>query len=164
MLLLALFLAFGLFGSGDEIKKSRLIGYNVSDFSIPTLDNKSVITPDLWKGKVVVVNIFASWCEPCTIEHPALMRLSQSQKVEIIGIAWKDKPEKVAAWLKERGVPFHHIGVDTDGKITFGFGLTGVPETFIIDKKGKIAFNHKAPIDEEMVDDVILPMIEFLRK
>lgn len=165
MLLLAFCLAFGLFsGSDSTVRESRLIGYNVSDFSISTLDGKSSITPETWKNKIVVVNIFASWCEPCIVEHPVLMRLAQTGKVEMVGIAWKDKPKKVTEWLQKHGMPFHHIGIDTEGKTTFAFGLTGVPETFIIDKKGTIAYNYKAPIDDKLVNEVILPMVEFLNK
>ncbi|MFO0389230.1 MAG: redoxin family protein [Alphaproteobacteria bacterium] len=165
LLLLVLLLASGLFdNSDDEPKKSRVVGLNVGDFTIPTLDGKATISPQHWSGKVVVVNIFASWCEPCVIEHPVLMRLAKTGKVEIVGVAWKDKPENTAGFLKKYGVPFHQIGTDTSGDTTFAFALTGVPETYIIDKEGKIAYNYKAPITDEIVDTIILPMVDYLKK
>jgi cytochrome c biogenesis protein CcmG/thiol:disulfide interchange protein DsbE len=165
LFLLAMLLATGLFNSSDDKpKESRVIGLNVADFTIPTLDGKATISPKNWLGKIVVVNIFASWCEPCAVEHPVLMRLAKTGKVEVVGIAWKDKPENTAGFLKKYGVPFHQIGSDANGDTTFAFALTGVPETYIIDKEGKIAYNYKAPITDEMVDTIILPMVDFLRK
>lgn len=162
---LSLLLAAGLFNSGDDNpKESRVIGLNVSDFTIPTLDGKANVSPKHWLGKVVVVNIFASWCEPCAAEHPVLMRLAKTGKVEIVGIAWKDKPENTAGFLKKYGVPFHQIGSDAKGDTTLAFALTGVPETYIIDQQGKIAYNYKAPITDKMVDEIILPMVDYLRK
>lgn len=165
LLLFSLLLASGLLNQSDKApKESYLIGNHVTDFTVPSLTGGAAITPELWKNKIVVINLFASWCEPCVAEHPALMKLAQSGKVEMVGIAWRDKKDDTIAWLKKHGNPFHHIGLDTSGKTSIVFGLTGVPETMIIDHKGVIAYNHKAPIDEEMVDTVIIPMIEYLRE
>ncbi len=167
-LLLLLFVAFilatGLFNPDEEVRKSRVIGNTIRNLDLPLLGENGRFTPALWKNKVVILNFFASWCETCEAEHPTLLQLTQSGKVEMLGIAWKDKPEETVAWLQEHGSPYHHIGSDEDGDTTLSFGLSGVPETFIIAPDGKIAYNYKAPINDELVNTVILPLVEHLQK
>jgi len=83
-------------------------------------------------GKPVLVNFFASWCTPCLAEHPLFMRLAQREGAVILGIAWKNKPEEARAWLKKLGDPFLYAGADFDGKTGLDWGLSGVPETYLI--------------------------------
>ncbi|MBI1236932.1 MAG: redoxin family protein [Alphaproteobacteria bacterium] len=165
LLAVSMALAFGNFSAPEkERRKPSSIGYSAGNVDIPSIDGKTRFTSDLWNNKIVVVNVFASWCKPCLAEHPALMRLAQTGKVEMLGIAWKDKPDNAAGWLRTRGNPYHHIGVDEKGETTTALGLTGVPETLILDKHGKIAYHYKAAIDDTLVNSVILPMIEHLRQ
>lgn len=164
MFLLSLALALGLFNKEPE---SAVVAANTGksfpQFEIQSLTKDTVFSPTLFpSGQVVAVNVFASWCEPCKAEHKTLMKLAQ--KVNIYGIAWKDKPEKAFEFLKELGNPFQDIGVDEEGKTTTAMGLSGVPETFIINKKGQIALHYKAPLTDDLVENSIIPLIEKLNK
>jgi cytochrome c biogenesis protein CcmG/thiol:disulfide interchange protein DsbE len=113
-------------------------------------------------GKVTLVNFFASWCTPCLAEHPFLMELSQKRKVHVVGINYKDM--KGASWLKKHGNPFSRVGGDPKGRVALDWGLAGVPETFIVDKKGHIRFHHKGPLTPDLINNRILPLVERLKK
>jgi cytochrome c biogenesis protein CcmG, thiol:disulfide interchange protein DsbE len=144
--------------------RSPLIGKPLSFFSLPSFpDPISALTSRTWKGKVAIVNIFASWCESCNTEHPVLMKLAESRKVEIYGIAWKERPEDLSRWLNSKGNPYQKIGIDNSGRTTMTFGLTGVPETFVIDKSGAVAYHTKSALTEDMVNEEILPLVEKLQ-
>jgi cytochrome c biogenesis protein CcmG/thiol:disulfide interchange protein DsbE len=163
LLLLSAFLATGLLDTEPRVKESRIIGFDITDFDVKSLTSEDSFSPALWKNKIVVLNIFASWCKPCLVEHPVLMRLSQTGKVEMLGLAWRDTPENAAQWLNKHGNPFHHVGVDPGGKSSFALALTGVPETYVIDQYGKIAYHYKSAVTDEIVDEIILPMVQKLR-
>lgn len=161
MLLLAGALAAGLFTKDKEDNIDKLNeGKNFSDFSIPSLTKDNKITAGDFIGQVAVVNVFASWCVPCAVEHDSLLKLAQ--RVNIYGIAWKDKPETVLAYLQRKGNPFYKVGVDVEGKTTVPMYLTGVPETFILDKQGKIVFHYKSVLSEDIINNTMLPIIERL--
>lgn len=164
LFLLSLALAMGLFNRPSDQISSQLVGKKVGAFEIPMIGSNDKLSPKYWRGKVVLVNAFASWCQPCTIEHETLMKLTAAQKVEMIGIAWKDKPENVVKWLQAKGNPYHVIGMDEYGKTTLPLALSGVPETYIIDKQGMIAYHYPSVLTQEEVDKVIIPMIEYLNK
>lgn len=159
MLLLALMLAFGLFNHPTLRQEERMVGLNITPFSLPEVSGSGRFSPDLWRGKVAVLNVFASWCAPCAAEAPALMHLAQSGKVPVFGIAWKDKPEDAARYLQTKGNPYQAVGLDVHGETTLPLALTGVPETFIIDKTGHVYFQFNAPISDDTVDKVILPLV-----
>lgn len=161
MLLLSFALAVGLFtkDSSDNIDKLNE-GKYFADFSIPLLTKSAELTPKTFAGHVVVVNVFASWCVPCSVEHELLIKLAQ--KVNIYGIAWKDKPESVLAYLQKKGNPFYAVGVDVEGKTTVPMFLTGVPETFILDRQGKIVFHYKSALSEDIINKTMLPIIDRL--
>ncbi|MGE3714021.1 MAG: redoxin family protein, partial [Alphaproteobacteria bacterium] len=163
LLVVVLLLATGVFNRDDDyVPESRMVGYTPMDFTIPSLMGDP-LTPKAWQNEVVLVNVFASWCEPCAIEHPLLLKLAQSGKVKIIGIAWRDTPENVRQWLIDRGNPYHYIGLDEKGATTLALGLSGVPETLVIDRKGVIVFHYKSAIDEQMINQKIIPKIEELQ-
>jgi len=158
--LICVALALGLENRETEnVFSSKMIGKKPEMVTLTSLDNEAgvAIPPE---GKVSVVNIFASWCESCQAEHAVLMVLKD--KAEITGIAWKDKPEKIKTWLAARGNPYHRVLLDEQGKSTMKLALSGVPETFIFDKNGTIRYNKKAPITDEEVHAVILPLLEKL--
>lgn len=166
LLLLAMALATGLLTGKQENNAPSLVGYQPAPFSVPSLpmgDKPSgQFSPKLWQGQVAVLNVFASWCAPCAVEHPALMKLAESGKVAIYGLAWKDKAKDVVAWVNARGNPYQAIGVDTNGAATIALSLTGVPETYLFKKDGSVFYHHKSPIDDETVEKVILPLVEKL--
>ena len=112
----------------------------------------------LVKSKPVLVNFFASWCAPCLAEHPLFERLKGREGAVIIGIAWKDKPEATRAWLARLGDPFTKLGFDQDGKIALDWGLSGVPETYLIDAQGIVRLHFRGPISERDLA-VILPLL-----
>jgi cytochrome c biogenesis protein CcmG/thiol:disulfide interchange protein DsbE len=113
----------------------------------------------LHSGKPVLVNFFASWCTPCLAEHPLMTRLKEREGVTIIGIAWKNKPEEARAWLAKLGDPFKYAGVDLDGKLALDWGLSGVPETYLIDGQGVVRLHFRAPITERDLTERILPLL-----
>lgn len=163
LLCIAFLLALGLF-LGRTPEKSPMIGLQVAPFSVPVLGNAAqTLSPERWKGRVVVINVFASWCVPCASEHALLMKLAQSG-VDIVGVAWKDKEMQAAGWLAERGNPYRLVGIDEFGATTVPLGLTGVPETYVVARDGAIAWHHKSPLTEEMLDGTLRPMIEHLKK
>jgi cytochrome c biogenesis protein CcmG/thiol:disulfide interchange protein DsbE len=115
------------------------------------------------QGRVVLVNFFASWCAPCQVEHPVLMRLAHDEGIPIYGIAYKDKPQDTRDWLARLGDPFIRIGVDGEGRAGIDWGITGVPETFLIDAKGRIRYRHVGPILPRDLEGEIYPRLKGLR-
>jgi len=109
----------------------------------------------------MLLNIFASWCPPCRIEHPLLMELAARDEIPIMGLNWKDPPGKGTAWLQKLGDPYTLIGDDANGRAAIEFGVTGAPETFIIDKRGRIRYKQVGPITPQIWD--IAPIIKELR-
>lgn len=110
-------------------------------------------------GQVSLVNVFASWCVPCRVEHPQLMSLSRDHGVPIFGINQKDKPEDARAWLERHGDPYRAIGADTTGRTSIDWGVYGVPETFVVDAAGRVRYRHVGPIMPRDLTRTILPMI-----
>jgi len=109
-------------------------------------------------GRPYVVNMFASWCGPCRIEHPMLMRLKQLG-APIIGIAYKDRPEAAQRFLGDLGDPFALKALDPDGQFGLELGIIAVPETFVVDANGRIVAAHRGPLDEAALRDVIAPAL-----
>ena len=117
----------------------------------------------LSKGRVSLVNVFASWCAPCRVEHPVLNALSRSNRVPIYGINYKDRPEAARSWLAELGNPYIRIGAD-DGRVGIEWGVYGVPETFVVDREGRIRYKHVGPLTRDDIERKILPLIAKLEK
>ena len=113
-------------------------------------------------GQVALLNVFGSWCPPCEIEHPMLMQISRSGRVPIYGVNWRDAPGAGAAWLARNGNPYHRVGNDAEGDLVFELGITGAPETFLVDRQGRVRFHHVGIIDETVWRGTLLPMIETL--
>lgn len=144
---------------------SALVGKAAPAVDLPSL---AVGAPRLdlasFKGKLVAVNFFASWCLPCRAEHPLLEQLSAEFGVPVIGIAWKDKPEASRAFLAELGDPYVATGADENGRTGIDFGLTGVPETFLVDQDGIVRYRIAAPLTPDDVKDALAPAIAEARR
>ena len=115
-------------------------------------------------GGVTLVNFFASWCIPCRVEHPLLMNLSQRLGVPLYGIAYKDRPEDTQQFLQQLGDPYRRIGLDESGRVGIDFGVYGVPETYVVDKEGRIRLRHVGPLTAEDVTRELAPLIQSLGK
>jgi len=111
-------------------------------------------------GKVTLINFFASWCAPCLAEHPQLKNLSEIPGIELQGIAWNDKPEALQAWLAKHGNPFHQVWRDTTGRAAIAIGLRGVPESYVIDKQGKVRLHIQGAIGPAMEERLRELLIE----
>jgi cytochrome c biogenesis protein CcmG/thiol:disulfide interchange protein DsbE len=151
---------FGLTEPKDEYVRSELIGQPLPAFSLPsaTAGVEGLSSKDFADGKPRMLNIFASWCLPCKAEALFLEQIKESG-VEIHAIAVKDKPDDVAAFLREHGNPFVRIGADADMLMQLKLGSSGVPETYLIDGKGRIIHQHIGDIRAEHV----APLIDKLR-
>ncbi len=114
---------------------------------------------DLAKGRPSVVNFWASWCAPCVAEHPALMRLAQDQRINLVGINHKDTPDNARRFLAQRGNPFTAVGSDRNGRAAIEWGVYAVPETFVVDGAGRIVLKHIGGITPDALATKILPAI-----
>jgi cytochrome c biogenesis protein CcmG/thiol:disulfide interchange protein DsbE len=156
------FLAIGLTRDPSTLP-SALIGKPAPAFALPPIDGRDdhgFGRADLG-GQPMLVNVFASWCVPCRIEHPVVSRLAE-QGVVVQGINFKDKPEDAKAWLARHGDPYAAIATDRDGRVGIDFGVYGVPETFVIDKAGVIRFKQIGPITPDVLRDKLLPLLKQL--
>lgn len=143
---------------------SALIDKPVPDFALPALPgHKEGVSSAMLKGDVTLVNVFASWCIPCKAEHPVITRLSKELGVTVRGINYKDKTEDALGWLQRNGDPYASIGADLDGRVSIDWGVYGVPETYLVDRQGRIRFKQVGPLTPQVVDEQILPMIKHLR-
>ena len=143
---------------------SALIDKALPAFDLPALNEGPNITTDSLKGQVVVINFFASWCVPCKLEHPVLMRLATKEKLPIIGIAYKDAVEDSRKELAKGGNPYARIGVDRKGAVGFDFGVYGVPETYVVDKSGHIRKRFVGPLNADSVEKELLPLLRELTR
>ena len=144
---------------------TALIDKAVPHFDLAPLDSHSapLASADL-SGEVTLVNVFASWCGPCRIEHPLLMEIAEMDNINLYGINYKDDPAIARDWLTELGDPFTRIGADRDGRVAIELGVYGVPETFVVDREGRIRYKHVGPISEEDWSRELLPLIRNLRE
>ncbi len=167
-LVMAFYFAVGL-TKDPKIIPSALIDQPVPEFTLPPIGDgqdgprggygKGFSTADFKGNGVSVVNIFASWCLPCRTEHPFITRLAKMKVARVYGLNYKDSPKKALKWLRELGDPYFAIGADRDGRVGIDWGVYGVPETFIVDNDGRIRYKHVGPLNQEVLDDVILPAI-----
>lgn len=113
-------------------------------------------------GQVWILNIWASWCTACTVEHPLFVQLAEKQLLPIVGLNYKDKPVDADKWLTRFGNPYSIVAADQNGKVGLDWGVYGVPETFVIDKGGVVRYKHIGPVDQKALDDTIMPLINSL--
>jgi cytochrome c biogenesis protein CcmG, thiol:disulfide interchange protein DsbE len=158
------FLFVGLFRDPREVP-SPLIGKPAPAFSLAQLHRpgQTLTTQDM-RGQVWLLNVWASWCVSCKVEHPLLVDLAKANVVPVIGLAYKDKPEDGLAWLAANGDPYRLSIVDRDGRVGIDFGVYGVPETFVIDKGGVIRYTQIGPLTADALRQTILPLVRELQK
>lgn len=144
---------------------SPLIGKPIPEFSLPPVKGRilGLASADL-KGEVSLVNVFASWCVSCREEHPVFMDLRKRGVLPIHGLNYKDKPDDAARWLDELGDPYTRTGADLDGRVAIDWGVYGVPETFLVDREGRIAYKHIGPVTPQVMSEKLMPLIEKLRR
>lgn len=158
---LAVFLAIGL-TRDPSILPSELIDRPLPEFEIETLAGDPVSTNEL-KGEVALVNVFGSWCVACLAEHPLFMELDAQPDFVMIGVNWRDTREKANQWLARHGDPYDLILFDPDSRLAIDLGVTGAPETFVIDSAANIRFKHTGIVTEEVWENRLQPLIEDLR-
>ena len=159
---------FASLGVNSSLVPSPLINKPAPHFKLPKLltpqlSAPSAATPEDMKGRMWLLNVWASWCVSCRIEHHYLLEL-QKRDVNIVGLNYKDKESDAQTWLLERGDPYLFSVVDADGAAALDWGVYGVPETFIIDKNGIIKYKHIGPIDAQTLEKIIMPFIDNLQK
>jgi cytochrome c biogenesis protein CcmG, thiol:disulfide interchange protein DsbE len=160
--LAAIFLAQLRSGRDTQALPSALIGQSAPVTNLPSiaaLAGIPGIAPEDFKGKVTILNVFASWCVPCRDEHPVLLTLANDKRFRLIAINYKDKPENAAAFLGELGNPYAKIGADQNGRAGIEWGVYGVPETYVIGPDGVIRYKHVGPLDAAAVKKEILPEV-----
>ncbi|SOD92666.1 DsbE family thiol:disulfide interchange protein [Caenispirillum bisanense] len=145
---------------------SVLIDRPVPAFALDPLPGRGMaLSSEDLKGDVSLVNIFGSWCVACQVEHPYLMKIKESGYVAIHGIDWREKdPMDGKRWLEKYGDPYTRVGLDPDSRVAVDFGVTGAPETFVVDKTGVIRYKHIGPVTDEVFEKTLKPLIEELRK
>ncbi len=157
--LLVILLGVGLTLDPREVP-SPYIGKAAPSFNLPKLyasaDNISL---DDMKGKVWLLNVWASWCGACRAEHQVINRLVKNHQIDIIGLNYKDGSNEAKQWLEELGNPYVSVAVDSDGRTGIDWGVYGVPETFVIDKKGFIRYKNIGPVTQQGINETILPLI-----
>lgn len=148
-----------------SILPSTLLDRPVPEFNLAAIKGRQVgfSTADI-KKEVTLVNVFGSWCVSCRIEHPFLMELKRNNIIPIHGIDWRERdPDAGPRWLREFGDPYTLIGDDPKSIGAIAFGVTGAPETFVIDKAGIIRYKHQGPITPGNWEKILLPIIQKLR-
>lgn len=160
---LLIFLGIGLRLNPREIP-SPFINKPAPAFKVAQLhDPDKTISPADMVGQVWILNVWASWCVSCRQEHPVLMDFSKTNTVPLIGLNYKDAREEGTRWLREFGNPYNLSAFDNDGRIGIDYGVYGVPETFVIDKKGVIRMKFTGPLTQEAISTKLLPLIKELK-
>jgi cytochrome c biogenesis protein CcmG/thiol:disulfide interchange protein DsbE len=166
---LAIFLVIAIFLGVGLTRDPRKLPSTFIDKPAPQFTLKQVqaqdktFSPQDMKGQVWMLNVYASWCVACRVEHPLLVEIAKSNAVPLIGLDYKDKAEDAIKMLQQQGNPYTLSALDSDGRVGIDFGVYGVPETFIIDKNGVIRHKQIGPITPEALKDEILPLIAKLK-
>ena len=166
--LLAAGFLYALYNGDPSHLPSALIGKPAPQFALAGIPGVSrdgvpvagLSTADLGSGKVSIVNVWASWCVPCRQEQPLLGSLASRLNVPLFGIDQKDAPADAARFLQSLGNPFQKIGADSNGRVSIDWGVYGVPETYVVDGAGKIAYKYIGPLTDEAVEKELRPAVE----
>ncbi len=160
---LVAFLWVGLGRDPREVP-SPLIGKPAPSFALPQIHGDRPLSSAELKGKVWLLNVWASWCVSCRVEHPLLLQLAKANIVPVYGLDYKDKPDDGRAWLAQNGDPYTASIVDLDGRVGIDYGVYGVPETFVIDRAGIVRYKQIGPLSVESLQKKILPLVRELQK
>ena len=167
---LAVFVALAGFFSVGLMRDPRVVPSPLIDKPAPAFrlqqlhEAQAAFTPEDMKGKVWMLNVWASWCVSCRVEHPLLVEMARQGTVSIVGLNYKDKREDGVQWLTKFGNPYSLSAYDLDGRVGIDYGVYGVPETFVIDKAGVIRYKQIGPISAEALQQKILPLVRELQK
>lgn len=133
------------------------------DFELPLLEGEGNIARRDLLGATVVLNVWATWCPTCHYEHPFLMQLAERGEVQLYGINYKDDPEEARRWLREKGDPFVGNVVDRSGRLGLDLGVTGAPETYVVDPSGIVRLRYQGALDERVWREKFVPVLEKIR-
>jgi len=163
---LVVLFAFGLNPSRDiHALPSPLIGKPAPAFTLTDVrDPALVVSNAAYKGQVYVLNVWGTWCAQCRVEHEALLAISQSHVVPIIGLDYMDQREKAKQWLEQLGNPYAAVPFDTDGRTAINWGVYGAPETFLVDGQGRVIYKFISPMTPEVWEREFLPRIAAARR
>jgi len=153
-------------GSGDydpQNMPSALLDKPLPVFSLPDLQTGAPIDSSILKNKIALINVWATWCPTCHYEHPYLVKFAQ-QGVTILGVDYKDEPEKAKQWLQTKGNPYVAVLDDRAGKFGLDLGVTGAPETYVIDARGVVRLRYQGPLDDRVWNETIGPLIARLQR
>ena len=156
-------------GDAPNLIPSVMIDKPAPGFDLPPLtqDRPGMAAADL-SGQVTLVNFFSSWCIPCRAEHPLLVDLMAQpgvkERLRLVGIDYKDRPEDGRGWLSRLGNPYQAIGIDRDGRVVIDFGVYGVPESYLIDRTGRIRYKQVGPFTPDDIRGKLLPLLAELSK
>jgi cytochrome c biogenesis protein CcmG/thiol:disulfide interchange protein DsbE len=170
--LMPLFVFFGIvilfiFGLNNDprLVPSPFIDKPLPQFTLPILGQpEAVAGVEEFKGEVSLLNIWATWCIPCRQEHPLLVNLANNKDINIVGLNYKDNDNEALKWLNDLGNPYDLVLSDVKGTTGIDLGVYGVPETFVLDKNGIVKYKHVGPLTEELINDIILPIIDELNQ
>ncbi|WP_421784786.1 DsbE family thiol:disulfide interchange protein [Hyphobacterium sp.] len=159
LILTAGLLAFVLLTRDEPTQTDRLIGEALPAFSLDAADGHAGFSPQSLRGEAYLLNVWGSWCPPCEVEHPVLMSLA-AEGIPIYGIAWRDTNESANGFLARLGNPFSGVVLDPAGAAIIELGVTGAPETFVVDADGVIRARWAGPLTDEVVARVIRPALQ----
>ncbi|MFT5033753.1 MAG: cytochrome c biogenesis protein CcmG/thiol:disulfide interchange protein DsbE [Bermanella sp.] len=142
---------------------SALIGKAFPEFSLPALLSNKTTNQEIFKDKVSIVNVWATWCPTCLYEHPFLLELAARDELGVFGINYKDDSDKARRWLADKGNPFAVNIVDSAGQLGLDLGVTGAPETFVVDHQGIVHMRYQGGLDEAIWQSRFAPLIEQIK-
>lgn len=157
-LVLAVFLFRGLSLDPTALPSAR-IGQPLPAFSLPELESGEQLSPASLDGEPALLNVWATWCYSCRVEHPYLLQLAD-RGVAIYGLNYKDDASKARAWLSELGDPYRQTVVDSEGSLGLDLGVYGAPETYVIDASGVVRYRHVGVVNEQVWNEVLAPFFE----
>lgn len=162
-LMMLVFLLWYQLGDDPRILPSALLNKNVPDFKQETLAHTN-INEKVFKGHVTVLNVWASWCLSCHIEHPFLMDMAHDKNITMIGLNYKDSRSAANNWLKNYGSPYQHCIYDPEGQLGMQLGVYGTPETFLIDQKGKVRYKYVGQLNAKIWAERFVPRLKKLTR
>jgi cytochrome c biogenesis protein CcmG/thiol:disulfide interchange protein DsbE len=158
---LVVLFAFGLNPKRDiHALPSPLIGRPAPEFALTdVLDAAKVVSNSTLQGQVYILNVWGTWCVACREEHEALLEIAQQHVVPIIGLDWKDERDRAKQWLEQLGNPYQAVAFDHDGRTAIEWGVYGAPETYLVDRQGRVIYKFISPITRQVWDHEFLPRI-----